>query len=91
MTPEDIRAVLKDELARVAPEIEFDTIDPKADVRDEADIDSIDFLNLLTALHLRLGVDIPEADNAKLVTLDGAVAYLEARLQPSATGRALQR
>lgn len=40
----------------------------------------MDLLNLLTALHVRLGVDIPEADNSKLVTLDGAMAYLAAKL-----------
>jgi acyl carrier protein len=80
MTPQDIRAVLKDELARIAPEIEFEAIDPSADLRDEADIDSMDFLNLLTALHVRLGVEIPEADNAKLITVQGAIDYLAAKL-----------
>ena len=80
MSPDDIRAVLKDELARIAPEIDFETIDPNADLRDEADIDSMDFLNWVTALHARLGVEIPETDNPKLITLDGAVAYLAARL-----------
>ena len=85
MTQDDIRAVLKDELARIAPDIEFETIDPKADLRDEADIDSMDFLNLVTALHVRLGVEIPEADNPKLVTVQGAVDYLTGRLRGSAT------
>jgi len=80
MSPDDIRAVIKDELARIAPEIEFDAIDPAADLRDEADIDSMDFLNLVTALHVRLGVEIPEADNPKLVTLDGAISYLAGKL-----------
>lgn len=80
MSPADIRAVLKDELARIAPEIDFDAIDPTADLRDEADIDSMDFLNWLTALHVRLGVEIPEADNPRLITIDGAVAYLGEKL-----------
>ena len=76
MTPTEIRAVIKDELARIAPEIDFEGIDPAADLRDEADIDSMDFLNLVTALHVRLGVEIPEADNPKLITVQGAIAYL---------------
>ena len=80
MTPNDIRAVLQDELGRIAPEIDFDSLDRKADLREEADIDSMDFLNLLTALHVRLHVDIPESDNAKLVTLQGAIDYLAAKL-----------
>jgi len=76
MSPAEIRAVLKDELARIAPDIDFEAIDPAADLRDEADIDSMDFLNWVTALHARLGVEIPEADNSKLITVDGAIAYL---------------
>jgi acyl carrier protein len=76
MNPADIRAVLKDELARIAPEIDFDGINPGADLRDEVDIDSMDFLNLVTALHARLGVDIPEADYPKLATLERTIDYL---------------
>jgi len=87
MTPTDIRAVIKDELARIAPEVEFEFLEPTADLRDAADIDSMDFLNLVTALHVRLGVDIPEADTPRLVTLQGAVDYLAGKL--GAGGRAV--
>ena len=80
MTPTDIRAVIKDELARIAPEVEFESIDPTADLREAVDIDSMDFLNLVTALHVRLDVEIPEADNPRLVTLQGAVDYLAGKL-----------
>jgi acyl carrier protein len=79
MSPEDIRAVLKDELGRIAPEVEFDAIPPDADLREEIDIDSMDFLNFVTALHQRLGFDIPEADYPSLATLSKAVAYLRAK------------
>jgi len=72
----DILAVIRDELARLAPEIEFDSLDPAVDLREQADLDSMDFLNLVTALHHRLGVDIPDADAAKVATINGAVAYL---------------
>ena len=40
----------------------------------------MDFLNLVTALHVRLRVEIPEADNAKLITVQGAIDYLAAKL-----------
>jgi hypothetical protein len=40
----------------------------------------MDFLNFITAIHRRLGLDIPEEDYAKLITLDGAVAYIAAML-----------
>jgi acyl carrier protein len=76
MTPTDIRAVIKDELGRIAPEIDFEGIDPALDLREQIDIDSMDFLNLITALHQRLHVDIPEADYPKLSTLNAAIEYL---------------
>lgn len=79
MTQTDVRAVIREELARLAPEIDFAALDPTADLREQADLDSMDFLNLLTALHQRLGVDIPDRDAQKLATLDGAIAYIEAR------------
>ena len=44
------------------------------------DIDSMDFLNFVIAVHRRLAVDIPELDYPKLITFDGAMAYLKAKL-----------
>lgn len=79
MTDDDIRAVLRDELGRIAPEIDFDGLDPSVDLREQADLDSMDFLNLLTALHQRLGVDIPESEAAELATIADAVAYISSR------------
>lgn len=79
MTEEDILVVIREELARLAPEIDFDGLDRDVDLREQADLDSMDFLNLLTAVHQRLGVDIPDADAGKLATLEGAVAYLLAK------------
>jgi acyl carrier protein len=47
--------------------------------RDQLDIDSMDFLNFVVALHERLHVDIPESDYPKVATLSGCVTYLAAR------------
>ncbi len=87
MSSTDIRAVVKDELGRIAPEIDFDAIDPKAQLREQLDIDSMDFLNLVMALHQRLGIDIPETDYRKLATLESMMDYLAAsgRKTPSRT------
>jgi acyl carrier protein len=79
MSEEAMRAVLVDELGKIAPEIDAGDADPSGDLREEFDIDSMDFLTLVTALHERLGIDIPEADYPKLFTLDDAAAYLAAR------------
>lgn len=81
MSDIDIRKVVEEELGNIAPEVDLATVDPKSDLREAIDIDSMDFLNLVTALHKRTGVNIPEVDYPKLVTLAGMVAYLEAKLK----------
>ena len=83
MSGTDIRAVLQEELGNIAPEIDLQIVDPSADLREALDIDSMDFLNFVTAIHHRLGVDIPELDYPKLATLDGAVSYLKTKLGPT--------
>ncbi|WP_341917407.1 acyl carrier protein [Polaromonas sp. YR568] len=67
-------------LRSIAPEVEPDTLDPTRPLRHQVDLDSMDWLNFLVALHERLGVNIPEADYAQLVTLDNVLDYLLARL-----------
>ena len=78
MTPEEIRAAVLRALGRVAPEADPASIDPAVPLREQLDIDSMDFLNFVIALHKAVGVDIPERDYPKLVTLDGCVKYLTA-------------
>jgi acyl carrier protein len=80
MTRDDITAVLIDELGRIAPEMDAARLGPDADLREELDIDSMDFLNLVTALTDRLEIDIPEIDYPKLATFGHAVDYLAQRL-----------
>lgn len=70
------KALIFDVLARIAPEADPAGLAGKAVLRDALDLDSMDFLNFVAALHERTGIDIPEADYPKLATLDGAVAYL---------------
>jgi acyl carrier protein len=83
MSGSDIRKVVQEELNNIAPEIDLAIMDPGADLREALDIDSMDFLRFITAIHHRLGLDIPELDYPKLVTLDGTIAYIEASLKPT--------
>jgi len=76
MTREEIRQTILDALAAVAPEGDYDRLKADRPLRDQLDIDSYDFLNVVVALHERLGVEIPETDYQKLSTLNGAVDYL---------------
>ncbi len=71
----EIRRVIEEELGNIAPEADLRKINPAADLRDALDIDSMDILNFVAALHERTGRDIPEADTPRLLTLDGIVTY----------------
>jgi acyl carrier protein len=88
MTPDEIRTVVIRCIRRVAPEVEPDEIEPTVPLRAQLDIDSMDHLNIVIGFHNELGVEIPEEDYPKLITLDGCVAYLQEALarQHSGTG-----
>jgi acyl carrier protein len=80
VTRDDIGRTVLDELGNIAPETDPGSIDPKADLREALDIDSMDFLNLMIALHARLAVDIPEADYPRLASIEGATSYIAEKL-----------
>ena len=80
MTSAEIRKTVIEALTRIAPEIDPASIESGASFRDQLDLDSMDFLNFVLAVHERLGLDIPEADYPRLSTLDDAVRYLDERL-----------
>lgn len=80
MTRDEVRAAVLDALSSVAPEIDTASLRPDTPFREALDLDSMDVLNFMIGLHARLHVDVPEADYPKLATLDGAIAYLTARL-----------
>jgi len=79
MTRDDLTRMIGEALAKVAPEIDPGSIKPAANFRDQFDLDSMDFLNFVIALHKTLRVEIPEADYPRLYTLDDAVAYLASK------------
>jgi len=71
-----VRQTILDALSSVAPEADLASLDPKAALRETLDLDSMDFLNFVIALHKALGTDVPERDYAKLATLESCVEYL---------------
>jgi acyl carrier protein len=79
MTEAEIKTIIVSGLRRIAPESDPASLRPDQNIRAALDIDSFDFLSLLIALHDKTGVEIPEADYGKLVTLDGMVRYLAAK------------
>lgn len=72
----DTETALAEELRRIAPDVDLTDIDRDADLREEYDIDSMDFLNLVTALSKRFDIPMPEADYALMQSFDALARYL---------------
>ena len=75
-TRDDVERALIAAITSVAPEADPKAIDRKRPIRDQLDIDSMDFLKVIVALHETLGVDVPERDYSKLATFESSVEYL---------------
>ncbi|WP_333891598.1 acyl carrier protein [Mycolicibacterium gadium] len=75
----DVRGEILSVLTAIAPEVEADDITDDALLRDQVDLDSMDWLNFLVGVHKRLNVDVAESDYASLRTLSDVVRYVEAR------------
>jgi acyl carrier protein len=80
MTRAELEKAVLDALTEVAPDVDASQVNRSARFRDQFDFDSMDTLNLVTALHRTLGVDIPEADYPRLASLDEALLYLERKV-----------
>jgi len=79
MTRDEVRAVVLRALGEIAPEADLSAIKPDVGFRDQLDLDSMDVLNFIVAVHAALGIEVPESDYPKLATLESAVEYLMAR------------
>ena len=80
MTRAEVRERVLQALANVAPEADAASLRPDRSLRDQVDLDSMDFLRFAIEVHRLCGVDVPEADYPRLATLDGAVEYVASRL-----------
>lgn len=77
---EQLKAAVFEAISSIAPEIDTADIRPDRPLRQQIDIDSFDFLNVIIRLHEALGIDIPESDYGELQTLDRTLDYLARRL-----------
>ena len=79
MSPQEVTAVVLATLKHIAPELEESELIADRPLRHQVDLDSMDWLNFLIGLHTARQVEIPEADYARLVTLNDLVGYLTKR------------
>ena len=76
MTDAEIRKTILELISEIAPEADLSSARNDKDIRETFDLDSMDFVNLVTAIHKRLAVDVPESDYNKIFVLKNAVAYI---------------
>ena len=80
MTEDEIKTLVLEELTTIAPELQGEQIDPDVNLRDQFELDSLDFLNFAFALGDKLRIDIPEIDYPKLANISGCLTYLAPKL-----------
>lgn len=80
LTPEAIRATVFDCIRAVAPEADFDALRPDKSWREQLEVDSFDFQNVLAALEVKLDIAIPERDYGRLERLDRLFDYVADKL-----------
>jgi len=79
MTDAEIRTLAAELLSDIAPETDPAALPGDRDIREELDIDSMDFLNFIIGLAKRTGLAIPEEHYPRLFTMDGIAAYVAER------------
>ena len=81
MNRDEIIKLVLDIIAKIAPDEDLTDLDPEEPLRDQLELDSVDFLDMVMELRKEHGVDVPEEDYMELMTLDRCVAYLGPRLK----------
>jgi acyl carrier protein len=82
MAPVDdhqIREGVMGAILEVAPEVDPSALDPGVALRQQVDLDSMDWLHVIVGWHQRFGIDIPEADYGRLTTLQSIISYIRDR------------
>ena len=77
MTPGEIREVIKDILEDIAPDENLDNLVDETAFREQLELDSMDFLDIVMELRKRYRVQIPEEDYEQLASMASTGAYLE--------------
>jgi acyl carrier protein len=76
MNDEQARQTIFEVLGEIAPEVDPATVDDASDLTEQLDLDSMDYLNWMLGINQATGVEIPQRDVSRFLTIDGAVDYL---------------
>lgn len=81
MTPADIREEVLDILKDIAPDEDLSGLDDSVNFRDQLELDSMDFLDIVMELRKRYRIQIPEEDYGNLASMSSTVTYLTPVMQ----------
>lgn len=81
MTKEECRKLVINIISDIAPDEDITAVKPDIRLRDQLQLDSMDFLDIVMELRKRHGIEVPEADYMKLASLDSCAEYLTPKFQ----------
>lgn len=86
MGNQQVRRIILDIISVVTPDADLSCVKGDVRLRDQLDMDSMDFLDIVMELRKRYKIEVPKDDYPRLATLDGCVDYLLPKLQTVAAG-----
>jgi acyl carrier protein len=76
MTKEECKQIVLDIIADIAPDEDLSNVKAEVRLRDQLDLDSMDFLDIVMELRKKHGIEVPEEDYPQLASLDSCAEYL---------------
>ena len=81
MTRDEVRQVIVNILQDIAPDEDVSSINDDATLREQIDLDSMDFLDIVMELRKRFNIEVPESDYQKLASMTSCIQYLQPLLK----------
>lgn len=81
MTKEQIKAAILEIISQIIPDEDLGDLKGDIPIREQVELDSMDFLDIIMELRKRYGIEVPESEYTELATLDSSAAYLEPRMK----------
>ncbi|MEO0795624.1 MAG: phosphopantetheine-binding protein [Verrucomicrobiota bacterium] len=85
MTKDDVKQIVLDIIAEIAPDEDLSDIKSEVRLRDQLDLDSMDFLDIVMELRKQHGIEVPEDDYPELASLDSCANYLQPKFEAKAS------
>ncbi len=85
MKDQQVRQLVIDIIAVVAPDADLSSVQDDLPLRDQLDLDSMDFLDIVMELRKRYKVEVPKEDYSNLATLNSCVSYLRSKIELAVT------